>query len=70
MITLGSCGIIVDPCGKSIKWEYVKSSHRLQKDEGLHLGNKLRSAHIDWQSCEPTCKFLETFDRLFDLMNF
>ncbi|XP_077100004.1 GTPase IMAP family member 8-like [Siphateles boraxobius] len=92
-----------DPCGKSIKWEYIKSLHRLQKYEGLHLGNKLRSAHIDWQSqkmkvnlaaqtlsasvadalrfcerhlqlpqfagCEPTCKFLETFDRLFDLMN-
>ncbi len=101
--TLGSCGIIVDPCGNSIKWEYIKSLHSLQKDEGLHLGNKLRSAHIDWQSqkmkvnlaaqtisasvadalrfcerhlqlpqfagCEPTCKFLEIFDRLFDMIN-
>ncbi|KAL0150623.1 hypothetical protein M9458_054040 [Cirrhinus mrigala] len=101
--TLGSCGIIVDPCGNRIKWEYIKFLHNLQKDEGLHLGNKLRSAHIDWQTqkmkvnlaaqtistsvadalrfcerhlqlpqfagCEPTCKFLEIFDRLFDMMN-
>ena len=46
---LASNGILKDDEGKSIKWEYVKELHKLQEDEGLRLGNKVRSAHIQWQ---------------------
>ena len=47
--TLASCGIIVDGSGKKVEWQYLLRLHELQEKEGLHLANKLRSAHISWQ---------------------
>ena len=44
--TLGDKGSIVDDRNEFIKWDYVKKLHDLQDCEGLHLGNKLRHAHI------------------------
>jgi hypothetical protein len=32
-----------------IDWIYIERLHALQETEGLHLGNRLRSAHINWQ---------------------
>ena len=32
-----------------VLWKYINDLHKLQENEGLHLGNKLRSAHIDWK---------------------
>lgn len=34
---------LVDGQGNFIKWEYVERLHKLQLQEGLHLGNKLSS---------------------------
>ncbi|XP_071511293.1 uncharacterized protein [Diadema antillarum] len=39
--TLGSYGFLRDDVGELL--------HKLQEDEGLRLGNKLRNAHIQWQ---------------------
>lgn len=36
----------IDGQGNYIKWQYVEQLHELQEREGLHLGNKLRGAHI------------------------
>lgn len=47
--TLGSIGEMVDEEGNTISWRYIEELQRLQQKEGLHLGNKLRSAHIAWE---------------------
>jgi len=47
--TLGDKKSIVDGNGELIKWDYVVNLHKLQEQEGLHLGNRLRSAHIAWE---------------------
>ncbi len=44
--TLGDGGIIVDGCGKKIFWKYFDYLHKLQDNEGLRLGNKLKTPHI------------------------
>ena len=41
-------GVIYDGDGKEIKWEYLVKLHELQESEGVHMANKLRSAHINW----------------------
>lgn len=38
--------IIKDGEGNQIKWEFLKNLMEIQEKEGLHLGNKLRKAHI------------------------
>ena len=48
--TLGSYGIIVDGDGRKIMWQYIEELHKLQQTEGLHLGNKLTKAHMQWES--------------------
>ena len=35
--------------GTEIKWAYLEELHALQEKEGLRLGNKLRSAHMQWK---------------------
>ncbi|CAB3987619.1 DNA transposase THAP9, partial [Paramuricea clavata] len=35
--------------GNVIKWQFVEELHKLQESWGLHLANKLRSAHIKWK---------------------
>lgn len=34
---------------KNISWEYIAKLHNIQAEEGLHLGNKLKEAHINWR---------------------
>ncbi|KAG1655031.1 DNA transposase THAP9 [Nymphon striatum] len=47
--TLGDGGIIVDDCDKKIFWKYIDNLHKLQDNEGLRLGNKLKTPHIRWR---------------------
>ena len=39
---------MVDCDGEFIDYRFVERLHHLQTTEGLHLGNKLRSAHMQW----------------------
>lgn len=48
--TLGDKGSIVDRDGCMIQWKFVKELHEVQQHEGLHLGNKVRSSHINFSS--------------------
>ena len=47
--TLAEKGILVDKDGGKILWQYLVDLERLQNDEGLRLGNKLKKAHIQWK---------------------
>ena len=99
--TLGDKKSMVDGNIKFVKWEYFEKLHALQEQEGLHLGNKLRTAHMayyrkkmnvrlaaqtlsssvatslqfcleenipQFAGCEPTIKFIQIFDALFDVL--
>lgn len=46
--TLGDKKLIFDEDNNKIEWNYVKELHELQEIGVLHLGNKLRSAHISF----------------------
>ena len=35
--------------GETIRWKYIEELNKLQETEGLRLGNKLKSAHIQWK---------------------
>ena len=39
----------VGTSNKQICWSYVQKLHELQEQQGLHLANKLRQAHIEFQ---------------------
>lgn len=43
----GDLKIIVDGSNRLIKWQYIIDLNNLQQE--LHLNNKLRSAHIQYQ---------------------
>jgi len=45
----GDLKIIADGSNRLIKWQYIIDLHNLQQQEGLHLSNKLRLAHIQYQ---------------------
>lgn len=45
---LASYGQLKDANGRVITWKHLVKLHELQQQEGLHLANKLRAAHIDW----------------------
>ena len=47
--TLGDGGILIDKNGNKIYWQYVAKLQKLQDEEGLRLGNKLKLAHIQWR---------------------
>eukprot|EP00112_Aurelia_sp_Birch-Aquarium-sp1_P019768 Seg4956.1 transcript_id=Seg4956.1/GoldUCD/mRNA.D3Y31 product="DNA transposase THAP9" protein_id=Seg4956.1/GoldUCD/D3Y31 len=47
--TLGNGGIFIDKNGNKIYWQYVEKLPKLQDQEGLRLGNKLKLAHIQWR---------------------
>lgn len=32
-----------------VKWSHIQELHKLQETEGVHLANKLRRSHIEWQ---------------------
>ena len=38
------------PSGERISWEYVLALHRTQQEDILHLGNKLKAKHVQWQN--------------------
>ena len=40
---------LFDKDGNKICWEYIVELQKLQDEEGLCLGNKLKFAHIKWQ---------------------
>ena len=42
-------GTIYDGSGGEVKWEYLVKLHEVQESEGVHVANKLRSAHINWR---------------------
>ena len=46
--TLAQMGNLTDGEDKKISWNYIVLLHELQKKEGLHLANKLKSYHINW----------------------
>jgi hypothetical protein len=41
--------VLKDKDGNTIMWQFVEELHKLQESEGLHLANKLRSAHTKWK---------------------
>ena len=47
--TLSDWKVLQDRDGKAVDWQYLTKLHALQQQEGLHLANKLRAAHIDWK---------------------
>ena len=47
--TLGSYGTFIDKDGDKICWKYIVELQKIQDDEGLRLGNKLKLAHIKWE---------------------
>lgn len=46
--TLAQIGILKNKDGQKIQWKYFEDLHKLQEKEGLRLGNKFKSAHIEW----------------------
>ncbi|CAG4948590.1 unnamed protein product [Colias eurytheme] len=47
--TLADKREILNANGEIISWNYIEKLHNLQKQEELHLGNKLRAAHINYK---------------------
>ena len=48
--TLGQSEIIVDELGNKIRWFYIVELQKLQENEGFHLANKLRKAHVKFNT--------------------
>lgn len=46
--TFGEKKVLMDEDGNIIDWRYIEALENLQQTEGLHLGNKLRKAHISF----------------------
>jgi len=38
------------PSGEKISWKFVQALHNTQQKDILHLGNKLKAKHIQWQN--------------------
>ena len=66
--TLGSYGIMKDVEKIKINWHYIEQLHKFQTKKGLRLGNKLKSAHLQWikqkmkvklaaQTLSSSCRF-------------
>ena len=36
----------VTPTGDTISWEHIKSLYDIQKQDILHIGNKLKTKHV------------------------
>lgn len=41
--------LMKDEDGEKIEWKYLQRLHKIQEEMGLHFGNKLRSAHINYK---------------------
>ena len=46
---LGDKGVLIDDKGERVKWDHVKSLHKLQESEGLTLANKLKKKSIEYK---------------------
>lgn len=46
--TFGDMHNLVDANNQVIRWSHIMELHKLQESEGMHLGNKLRSAHVNY----------------------
>jgi hypothetical protein len=44
---LASKHILLDGDGNELQWKYVEMLYKVQKEEGLHLANKLNLEHIE-----------------------
>ncbi len=42
--------IFCTPSGERISWEYIRALHRTQQQDILHLENKLKAKHVQWQN--------------------
>ena len=42
--------VFVTPGGEKISWEYIRELQRAQQKDILHLGNKLKAKHVQWQN--------------------
>lgn len=47
--TLGDKKRLLDGSNKTISWHYIEKLHEIQDNEGLHLANKLKKAHINYK---------------------
>ena len=47
--TLGKGLILIDKDGGKISWQYIVELEKIQRQEGLRLGNKLKRSHIDFR---------------------
>ena len=47
--TLGLLGILIDPDGNAIQWEFIEKLLKRQQIEGLHFGNKITELHIQFR---------------------
>ena len=52
----GTLKVIKDMNGDTINWCYIEELLKLQEQEGLHLCNKLRRAHVEWESNKMSTK--------------
>lgn len=62
--TLGDFQIVKNSENDNISWVYFKSLNTLQESEGLHIANRLRKKHIQWQKNKMNVKLAtQTFSR-------
>lgn len=48
--TLAALKVVKDGEGGQSRWAYLTAFHDLQKKDGLHAGNKLRTAPVNWDN--------------------
>lgn len=46
--TFGDRKTLIDANNRFIQWSHIVALHEIQESEGMHLGNKLRNAHINY----------------------
>jgi len=49
---LASYHVFINQRGDKICWRYIEELHKIQEDEGFRAGNKLKKAHIQWDSAK------------------
>ena len=48
--SFATCTVIKDSRGDLVQWQFIDELHKLQTREGLHMANKLRKTHMQWQA--------------------
>ena len=48
--SLGDMKVFYDEDGNTICWHYITDLYNVQKNDILHLGNKLKPTHIKWHN--------------------